>query len=357
MAEESGGQEKTEKATSRKREKAREEGQTVKSQEIANVLVLLTGISILYIFGYLFYPNMLEVLQENLNVETVPRFDIQYCLTLFNRNAWHFFSLVLPVMGAVFLMALAANMLQVGFEVSSKAITPKLDKLDIIKGFGRLFSLKSLMELLKSLIKLTVIGAVAFFVIKGEMQELEKLNHAAVSYIFLYLLKGIFKIFIWVVLIMIIVAIIDYSYQKWQFEKDQRMTKQEVKEEYKETEGDPQVKSRIRSIQIQAARKRMMQQVPSADVVVTNPTHLAIAIKYDPLSMAAPQVVAKGAGHIAERIKALASEHHIPVVENKELARNLYKLIEVGEQIPSEFFRAVAELLAYVYKLKGKTIR
>jgi flagellar biosynthetic protein FlhB len=156
---------------------------------------------------------------------------------------------------------------------------------------------------------------------------------------------------------MIVVAIMDYSYQKWQFEKDLRMTKQEVKEEYKEAEGDPLVKSRIRSIQVQAARKRMMQQVPTADVVVTNPTHLAVAIKYDPLSMAAPQVIAKGAGLIAERIKALASEHHIPVVENKELARNLYKHLEVGEQIPSEFFRAVAELLAYVYRLKGKTIR
>jgi flagellar biosynthesis protein FlhB len=296
-------------------------------------------------------------LHENLSFKTIPHFDIEYCITLIHKNVSHFFSLILPVMGAVFVTAFAANMFQVGFEISTKAITPKLDKINIIKGFGRLFSLKSLMELIKSLLKLTVIGVVAYFVISGEMHELKKLHNAAVSYIFIFLLRGVFKIFIWVILIMIIVAIIDYSYQKWQFEKDLRMTKQEVKEEHKETEGDPQVKSRIRSIQIQAARKRMMQQIPTADVVVTNPTHLAIAIKYDPLAMAAPQVVAKGAGYVAERIKALASEHHIPVVENKELARNLYKLIEVGEQIPSEFFRAVAELLAYVYKLKGKTIR
>lgn len=356
MAEES-GQEKTEKATSRKREKAREEGQVVKSQEIASVLVLLMGISVLYIFGYLFYPDLIEILRENLGLKTIPRFDRVYCLSLLNRNVFHFFALILPVMGAVFVTAFIANIFQVGFEISTKAITPKLDKVNIIKGFGRLFSLKSLMELFKSLLKLTVIGMVAYFVIEGEMQELQKLHNAAVNYIFIFLLKGIFKIFIWVILIMIVVAIMDYSYQKWQFEKDLRMTKQEVKEEYKETEGDPQVKSRIRSIQIQAARKRMMQQLPTADVVVTNPTHLAIAIKYDPLAMAAPQVVAKGAGHIAARIKAIASEHHIPVVENKDLARNLYRLIEVGEQIPSEFFRAVAELLAYVYKLKGKTVR
>jgi flagellar biosynthetic protein FlhB len=356
MAEDS-GQEKTETATSRKREKAREEGQVVKSQEIASVFVLLMGISVLYIFGYLFYPDVIEILRENLDLKDIPRFDIAYCLTLLDRNVSHFFSLILPVMGAVFVTAFVANMFQVGFEISTKAITPKLDKFNIIKGFGRLFSLKSLMELVKSLLKLTVIGVVAYFVIRAEMPELEKLHYAAVSYIFLFMLKGIFKIFIWVILIMIIVAVMDYSYQKWQFEKDLRMTKQEVKEEHKETEGDPQVKSRIRSIQIQAARKRMMQQLPTADVVVTNPTHLAIAIKYDPLAMAAPQVVAKGAGHIAARIKAIASEHHIPVVENKDLARNLYRLIEVGEQIPSEFFRAVAELLAYVYKLKGKTIR
>ncbi|MFH0730496.1 MAG: flagellar biosynthesis protein FlhB [Pseudomonadota bacterium] len=356
MPEES-GQEKTEKATGRKREKAREEGQVVKSQEVASVLVLLIGICVLYVFGHLFYPKAIQIFQENFIFEKIPRFDIEYCLTLLNKNMSLLFSLILPLMGAVFVTAFAANIFQVGFVISTKAIAFKLDKFNIIKGFGRLFSLKALMELFKSLIKLTVIGSIAYLVIQGEMSQLEKLYNASVAHIFIFLLKGIFKIFIWVALIMMIVAIMDYSYQRWQFEKDLRMTKQEVKEEYKETEGDPLVKSRIRSIQIQAARKRMMQQVPTADVVVTNPTHLAVAIKYDPLSMAAPQVVAKGAGLIAERIKALASEHHIPVVENKELARNLYKLLEVGEQIPSEFFRAVAELLAYVYKLKGKTVR
>lgn len=356
MAEES-GQEKTEKATSRKRSKAREEGQVAKSQEIASVLVLLVGMSVLYVFGYLFYPQALKVLEQHLGFEPISNFDKDVCLALLKQNTVSFFLLLLPVMGAVFVTAFAANLFQVGFQISTKGITPKLSKVDIIKGFGRIFSLKSLMELLKSIVKLTIIGTVAYFAIKGEMGALIKLHNATVAYIFLYILQGIFKIFIWVLLIMMIVAILDYSYQKWQFEKDLRMTKQEVKEEHKETEGDPQVKSRIRSIQLQAARKRMMQQVPKADVVVTNPTHLAVAIKYDPLAMAAPTVIAKGAGLIAERIKSIASEHKIPVMENKELARNLYKLLDVGDQIPSEFFRAVAELLAYVYKLKGKTVR
>lgn len=356
MADDS-AQEKTEKPTGRKLSKAREEGQVAKSPEIASVLVLLIGIMVLYIFGYLFYPKATEVLTGNLGFDEIPQFNKHWCLTLLNRTVGQFFVLVLPVLGAVFVAAFAANVFQVGFQISSKAITPKLEKFNVVKGFGRLFSLKSLMELFKSIVKLSVIGGVAYFAIRGEMGELIKLHNATTAYIFIYILQGIFKIFIWVILIMIAVAIADFSYQKWQFEKDMRMTKQEVKEEHKETEGDPQIKSRIRSIQLQAARKRMMQQVPEADVVVTNPTHLAVAIKYDPFAMEAPQVIAKGAGRVAERIREIAAEHHIPVVENKELARNLYKIIEVGEQIPTEFFRAVAELLAYVYKLKGKTGR
>ena len=155
--------------------------------------------------------------------------------------------------------------------------------------------------------------------------------------------------------LLIFLAFVDYLFLKWEMEQKMKMTKQEVKEESKQSEGDPQVKSRIKTLQYQAARKRMMQEVPESDVVVTNPTHLAVAIKYDASNMSAPQVVAKGAGLIAERIKAVAHEHDVPVIENKQLAQNLYKLIDIGEEVPAQFFQAVAELLAYVYKLKGKT--
>jgi len=180
--------------------------------------------------------------------------------------------------------------------------------------------------------------------------------HWEVGAILIYMLKVIFKIFIWVSMVMLLLAIADYAFQRWQFEKQLKMTKQEVKDEMKQTEGDPLVKSRIKSIQIQTARRRMMQEVPEADVVVTNPTHLAMAIRYDSGSMGAPRVVAKGAGHVAERIKQLASDHHIPVIENKKLAQNLYKLVKLGEEVPIQLYQAVAELLAYVYKLKGKTV-
>jgi len=355
MAEES-FQEKTERATPRRRQKAREEGQVAKSSEIASVAVLLVGISVLFVFGAYFYPKLEQVVQRVARFQEIPVFDQQFCIFLLRRSVAYFLMFVLPLMGAVFLAAFVANYAQVGFQMSGKPIVPKLSKFDIVKGFGRLLSLRSLVELAKSVLKLGVIGTVAYFAVRGEIEDLLKLYNADVAYIFLFILKGFLKIFIWVLIVMIVVAVADYSYQKWQFEKDLRMTKQEVKEEHKESEGDPQVKSRIRSIQMQAARKRMMRAVPDADVVVTNPTHLAVAIRYDPAKMNAPIVVAKGAGLVAERIRKIAGEHHIPVVENKELARNLYKTIEVGETIGSEFYKGVAELLAYVYKLKRKTI-
>jgi flagellar biosynthesis protein FlhB len=349
-------QEKTETATSKKREKAREEGQVAKSPEIASVLVLLVGIFVLYLVGGQTYSRIEQVLHNLVSFQQLPSFDKQFCLSLLNKVMSFYLLIVLPIMGAVFLAAFVSNYAQVGLHFSAKAISPKLSKFDVIKGFGRLLSLRSLMELTKSVLKLIIIGTVVYFAVRGELDQIVKLYDSDIPFIFLYTFKGIFKIFIWVLIIMVTVATLDYLYQKWQYEKDLKMTKQEVKEENKQTEGDPQVKSRIRSIQMQAARKRMMQDVPDADVVVTNPTHLAVAIKYDPLKMEAPEVVAKGAGVIAERIKEIASEHQIPVVENKELARNLYKTIDIGETIGSEFFKAIAELLAYVYKLKGKTV-
>ena len=356
MAEES-FQEKTEKPTSRKREKAREEGQVAKSPEIASVLVLLVGISVLYLLGTYTYSKIDQVFQDLVSFQQPPGVDIGFCISLLKKVVTFYFLIVMPLMGAVFLAAFASNYAQVGLHFSTKAISPKISKFDVIKGFKRLLSLRSLMELLKSVLKLAIIGAVAYLAVVNELDEIAKLYDTDVSYILIYTFKGIFKIFIWVLIIMVAIAALDYLYQKWQHDKDLMMTKQEVKEENKETEGDPLVKSRIRSIQMQAARKRMMQAVPDADVVVTNPTHLAVAIKYDPMSMEAPKVVAKGAGVIAERIKDMAREHLIPVVENKELARNLYKSIDIGETIGSEFFKAVAELLAYVYKIKGKTVR
>ena len=349
-------QEKTEKATPKKRQQAREEGRVAKSMELPSVFVLLTGVVLLFFFGHTFRIQFLELMRSSFTIHTIPSIDIHYCITLLHSVVRRYFSLMLPIMGAVVSAAVVLNLFQVGFHISFKPIQPKADRFSIIQGAKRLLSVRSLAEMIKSVLKLLIIGFVAYAVIETESHRFPHLYHLDVSGILVFILKAIFKIFIGVLLAMVIIAVFDYAFQRWQFEKSLRMTKQDVKEEQKQTEGDPQVKARIRSIQQQAARRRMLHQVPEADVVVTNPTHLALAIRYDPASMGAPQVVAKGAGLVAERIREVASVHGIPVIENRKLAQNLYRLVKIGEEVPMELYKAVAELLAYVYNLKGKTV-
>jgi len=257
-----------------------------------------------------------------------------------------------PLLAAVFVTAVLSNVMQIGLIFSAESIKPKLSKLDPIKGFGRLFSKQSLMELFKSLAKLAIIGGVGYLAIKSEMAPVFVLGEMDLMSIGAFISKAILKISFKCTLAMIFLVVIDFAFQKWEFEKKIKMTKKEVKDEHKRSEGDPLIKQRIRSIQMQMARKRMMQSVPEADVVITNPTHLAVALKYDSATMSAPKLLAKGAGRLASRIKELAEQHEIPVVENKPLAQNLYALVESGQEIPAELYQAVAEVLAYIYKLK-----
>jgi flagellar biosynthetic protein FlhB len=209
------------------------------------------------------------------------------------------------------------------------------------------------MEFAKSMFKLFIIGIVSYFSIKGEIDNIPALVDMELKGILAYILITTLKISLKCALAMVVLVAADYAFQKWQFEKRIKMSKQEVKDELKTSEGDPLVKSRIKSIQMEMSRKRMMQDVPNADVVITNPTHFAVAIKYDSLSMGAPQLLAKGADEVARRIKAIAKEHGIPIVENKELARNLFSSVEIGSEIPVSLYEAVAEVLAYIYKLKN----
>ena len=349
-----GGGEKTEDPTSRKLEKAREEGQVPKSLEVPSVFVLLSCATSLYFFGFYVYRSLMSVMFETLNFSTIPvitKFEIVH---LFGTNLRQFIIACLPVMVAAVIMGLASNFAQVGFSISWKAIAPKLTKLNPITGFKEKFSSRALVEFIKSILKISIIFTVVYLSMTGEMDKIITLYDHSVGQSFLFIVKIIFIIFLKVCIIMLIVAILDYVYQKWKFINDQKMTKKEVSDENKQTEGDPHVKARIRQLQVEAARKRIMADVPEADVVITNPTRLALALKYDKTVMDAPGVVAKGAGPVAENIRKIAKENNIPIVENKELARNLYKEVDIGESIPSQFFQAVAELLAYVYKLKGK---
>ncbi|MDY6906583.1 MAG: flagellar biosynthesis protein FlhB [Thermodesulfobacteriota bacterium] len=349
-------EEKTEEPTPRKRRKTREEGQVAKSVEVPSVFVLFAGVVVLYFFADYLRNDILDIMRSCFRFNGTTEISPASLLLILEQYIKAFFILLMPLLIAVFFAALATNIVQVGFQISPKSIEPKLSKINVIKGFGRLFSMKSLGELAKSLLKFVIIGGVLYVNLRKELFALSMLPDMETAQILIYILRVAFKIFIWVLLIMVVLALLDYVFQRWQFEKQIRMTRQELKDEMKQTEGDPHVKSRIRSLQQQAAKKRMMKQVPEADVVVTNPTHLAVAIRYDHLSMAAPRVVAKGAGLVAERIKAVATENQIPVIENKELARNLYKYVEVEAEIPANLFRAVAELLAYVYRIKGKIV-
>ena len=347
-----GGGEKTEDASSRKLSKAREEGQVAKSIELPSVFVLLGGAVTLYASAFFMYQNFVEVFHFDFRFTKVPEItDMEVSHLMF----YHFekiFLLCLPAFAAVCLVALLANFGQVGFSVSWKALEPKFSRLDPINGFKQKFSSRAVVEFVKTLLKVGIITLVCYWATIGQADNVARLYDNSVAQILLFLLVESFWIFIKVCLIMLLVAILDYAFQKWKFLEDQKMTKKEVKDEAKQTDGDPMVKSRIRQLQHEAARKRMMADVPEADVVVTNPTRLAVALKYDNLTMDAPEVLAKGAGPVAANIRRIARENDVALVENKELARNLYRSVDIGTQVPMEYYQAVAEVLAYVYQMK-----
>lgn len=349
---ESGG-EKTEDASERKLSKGREEGQVAKSNEIPSVFVLLGGVIALWASAVYMYNNVIEVLLYNLNFDKIPDFTRAEMINMLAFHGQKMLMICLPMFAGVYVVAILSNVAQVGFEISWKAIEPKFSKLNPISGFKQKFSSRSVVEMVKNLVKIGVISMVAYNAIMGELSNITRLYDNSIGQILLFILDISFWIFIKVCLIMMVVALADYAYQKWKFLEDQKMTKKEVKDETKQTEGDPMVKSRIRQLQHEAARKRMMADVPKADVVVTNPTRLAVALKYDGKTMDAPRVLAKGAGPVAKNIRRIARENDIPLVEDKQLARNLYSHVDIGGEVPIEYYQSVAELLAYVYKLKN----
>ena len=354
MAEQNKDQEKTERATPKKREDARKKGQVAKSREASSAGILLAGLAFFWFASGGMVEKMMELMRWSLAQSG--RFNVDYTniQALSTDVIYKGFSLIFPLSLTALLMGLLINYLQVGFVVSAESIQPKFSKIDPIKGFGRLFSLKSLVELVKNIFKIFIIGFAVYLIIAGEAERCLLLVDQSVGGIMLYMGGVAFKIVLSVCLVLIVLAIFDYVYQKWEFEKDLRMTKQEIKDESKQSEGDPLIKARIRRLQRDAARKRMMASVPKADVVITNPTHLAVALVYDQTRMSAPKVVAKGAGFIAEHIRDIARKNGVSIVENKPLAQVLYKKVDVDEMIPANLYRAVAEVLAFVYGVKRK---
>ena len=260
---------------------------------------------------------------------------------------------VMPVMFAILLIGLAINLYQVGFMFSTEQLEFKPDKLNPINGFGRIFSKRSLVELFKSIFKIIVIGYFLYLYLKDQIPLIPQFIFFDLGQSLAEAAEIIFTMAFQVVGVIMVMAVADYAYQKWQTTQDLMMTKQEVKDEYKQTEGDPQIKGKIKQKQRQMAMQRMMSEVPKADVIVTNPTHLAVALSYKK-GMVAPVVVAKGQDLVAERIKQIARENHVIIVENKPVARALYQAVEVGGVVPAELYQAVAEIIAYVYRIKHR---
>ena len=358
MAEQS-AQDRTEKATPRRREKEREKGQVPKSQDLISVTILFAGIFAFKLnsdtlitnitdFTTLIYGNASFISLTPKSVPVIIYFTAK-CLA----------SALLPILLMIMSFGIVVNLAQDNFKIlfAKKALEPKFDSLNPINGIKRLFSLNSIVELVKGILKFSIVGFIAYSVIKKhlDLNDFWVLYNVTITQILVFFGKVLYELSIKIGAVLLVLGIADFVYQKWQYEKKLKMSKQEVKDERKQYEGSPELKGRIRSVQRQIARKRMMSAIPDATVVVTNPIFIAIAMKYKPVSKSdAPIVVAKGKRKIAEKIKEIALQNNIPIIENKPLARSLFSSTDVGMEIPVVLYQAVAEILTQVYRMKGK---
>ncbi len=352
--------EKTEQPTAKKKDDARKEGQVAKSKEINNAFSLLAAFLILKLYTGLMGERLVNMFR--LVLDDLPEYLKNYDGKV-NESAIHallhdvFFEvliLMLPIFGVVFLVSFVCDLAQVKWRPTAKPLKPKGSKLDPIKGFKKIFSARSIVELIKSILKIFLISYVAYSYLKNNATGLFLLYDVSLNQGISTIGNTIVNMGIRIAAAYLVIAFADYAYQRWKHNEDLKMTKQEVKDEYKQAEGDPQIKGKIKQRMMEASRRRMMQAVPSADVVITNPTHYAVAIKYDAEKYDAPVVLAKGADYVAGKIKEVARENDVEIVENKPLARMLYANVEIGEMVPPELYQAVAEVLALVYKMKGK---
>jgi flagellar biosynthetic protein FlhB len=347
------GQEKTEQPTQKKLDESRQEGQVAKSNEIISFAVFTSGLFTIIIFKDYIGSNISELTINIFKSLDTLQLNINIIQMYFMKSAIFLLATIMPVLLGIMVISLAANVGQIGFRVSLKALSPKLNKFNPISGIKRIFfSVHSLVELLKSLLKLIIVGGFTYYVLDDLIKQSMSLSDFTVNEITSKMIDYGLTLIIKVAIVYAVLAVVDFIFQKRKFIKEMMMTKQEVKEENRQTDGDPMVKSKIRSIQYQMARRRMMQDVPKADVVITNPTHYAIALKYEVGKDAAPKVLAKGVDDVAQRIKKIAAEHNIPLYEDRQLARALYKICDVGDFIPEKLFHAVAKVLAYIYNLR-----
>ena len=353
------GGEKTEEATAKKLEKAREEGQVAKSNELViGVSLLMLFLALKLFVGYV-GRSFTEVFVESYNYigNFVNKgFNKRIALSALGKVLTKTLVISLPFYLSAVVSSVAVNVGQVKWKVTSKPLMPKLDRLSPIQGFKRMFSKDKLFELVKAIVKVGLIFYIVYSELKDSLDLLITLYNYSLNESIIIVGDLVISLGIKVSAVLLVIGFIDLLYQKFKFKRDMRMTKQEVKDEYKQSEGDPQIKGKIRRKMQETSMKRMMQEIPNADVVITNPTHFAVAIKYDRDVSSAPVVVAKGADNLAQRIKDIARENDVEIVENRPLARMLYFNVNVGDDIPPELYQMVADVLAYVYKVKNKVL-
>jgi len=346
--------EKTEKATPYKKREARKKGQVAKSPEVASALTLLLGFAFFMIAGKSFITGCLNIyrvcFQDFMNWDP----SINSIQLIFKELLWEGGKLLAPLFGIVLAAGVIANFVQIGFMINLEGIKMNFAKLNPLQGAKNIFSMRAIVELLKSILKISIVSLVVFSVIWGQKNELVAIGSKSIMDAARLIGSLVVKAGIAASACLVVLAAADYMYHRFEHEKKLRMSKQDIKDEYKKMEGDPVVKGKRRQIQRQMAMNRMMQDVPKADVVITNPTHFAIAIRYDIKTMDAPEVIAKGQDYVALKIKEIAKEHKIMTVENRPLARALFAAVEIGDAIPEEMFNAVGEILAYVYYHEGR---
>ncbi len=348
-----GQDDKTEQATDSRREDFRKRGQVAMTRELGTALVFLASAGLLYVLARFFFTNIAEVFNVAFGASMLKFVKAGEYSDLLWFAGGKILLLVSPVMFGTLVIGVASTLVQTGFLQVEDALSMNLGRLNPMSAIGRIFSMKGIGELVKSMLKMIVVCWTMYLLLKSEIHMIPYLSTLSIPEIFGYLGRVIFKLLMGTGIFMLVIAVADYFFQRWQLEKEMMMSKQEIKEEHKSREGDPMIKARIRKIQREVSQRKMMQNVPKADVIITNPTHIAVALRYSD-KLPAPQLIAKGGDFMAEKIKELAKQHNIPVIENKPLARTIFKTMKVGQVIPRELFVAVAEILSYVFRLKRK---
>lgn len=349
-------EEKTEKATPKKRRDARKKGQVFQSKDLSAAVMLLAIIVTLRIYGGVMYAevaNFFNVVLDGVDIRD-NTFEINEIMDLYSKLFIVVLRVLAPMFAVAVVGAITIQLAQIGFLFTTETMMFKLEKINPLKGFKKIFSLNSLVELIKSILKIFIVSYVGYIYVMGRAHELVDMMALDVLSAASLMMDIVINVGIRMAFVLLLIGIADFIYQWYSHEKNLRMSKKEVKDEHKQQEGNPEVKSKIKQKQKQMSMQRMIQEVPKADVIITNPTHFAVAIKYDITKQEAPFVVAKGQDFLALRLKEIGKKHRVHVVENKPLARALYDSVEIGQAIPEDLYQAVAEVLAFVYSMKGK---